>query len=86
MDATDYRNMKEAILPHYDISAETYRQRFRSEQRKAGKAYGELAARLHDLVYKWMTGCETVEAVLEKLVVEQLVSTMPTDLLSYASG
>ena len=79
-DATDYRKVKEVILRRYEISEETYRQRFRSERRKAGEAYGELAARLHDLVRKWMSECETVEAVLEKLVVEHLSYTMPTDL------
>ena len=42
-DATDYRKVKEAILRRYDISEETYRQRFRSERRKAEEAYGELA-------------------------------------------
>ena len=78
-DATDYRNVKEAVLQRY-ISAETYRQRSRSERRKAGEAYGELAAGLYNLVHKWMTGYDTVEVVLEKLVVEQLVSTMPMDL------
>ena len=45
-----------------------------------GEAYGELAARLHDLARKWMAGCDTVDAVLEKLVVEQLASMLPTDL------
>ena len=86
-DATDYRQVKGAILRRYDISEETYRQRFRNERRKVGEAYRELAARLHelaarlhDLARKWMAGCDTVDAVLEKLVVEQLASTMPTDL------
>ena len=40
----------------------------------------ELATRLRDLVEKWLTGCTTVEAVMEKIVVEQLIETMPRDL------
>ena len=59
---------------------EFYRQRFRSGQKKAGEAYGELAVRLHDLARKWLAGCGTVEEVLERLVVEQLANTMPTEI------
>ena len=73
-DAADYRKVKEAILRRYDINEETYRQRFRSGQKKAGEAYGELAVRLHDLASKWLAGCGTVEEVLERLVVEQLAT------------
>ena len=79
-DAADYRKVKEAILRRYDINEETYRQRFRSGQKKAGEAYGELAVRLHDLASKWLAGCGTVEEVLERLVVEQLANTMPTEI------
>ena len=38
-----------------------------------------MAIRLNDMVKKWMTDCETVEAVLEKLVVEQLLNAMQAD-------
>ena len=79
-DAADYRKVKEAILRRCDINEETYRQRFRSGQKKAGEAYGELAVRLHDLASKCLAGCGTVEEVLERLVVEQLVNTMPTEI------
>ena len=79
-DTTDYSKVKEAILRRYDISEETYRQRFRGERRKAEEAYVELSARLRDLAGKWMAVGHTVEEVLEKLVVEQLVNTMPAEL------
>ena len=66
----EYDKVKEVILRQYDISEETYQQRFQSEWRKPGKAYGELGACLRDLASKWMAGCHTVEEVVEKLVVE----------------
>ena len=72
--------MKAAIFHGYDISEETYRQRFRDAKRKDGEAYKAIAMRLHDLVKKWMTGCTTVEVISEKIVTERLLNTMPTDL------
>ena len=83
MDRTktsDYDEVKAAILRRYDVSEETYRQRFRTAKRTSGEGYLELATRLRDLVEKWLTGCTTVEAVMEKIVVEQLIETMPRDL------
>lgn len=78
--AGDYKQVKKAILRCYDISEETYRQRFRSMRKKDGEAYVELATRLKNLATKWLVGCDTVTAVIEKLVVEQLLDTLPGDL------
>ena len=85
-DASQYGKLKEAILRRYDISEETYRQRFRNEQRKTSETYGELMARLHDLASKWTAECSTVEEVVEKLVVEQLATTMPRRPAHLAGG
>ena len=84
-DAADYRLVITAILHRYNISEETYRRRFRTARKKEGETFGEMAVRLSDLAKKWMTECDTVEAVLEKLVVEQLVNTMTTDLKVWVS-
>eukprot|EP00731_Ephydatia_muelleri_P032522 Em0024g66a len=44
---------KKAILRHYDISDETYRQRFRETEKKEDKTVSELAGRLDDLLKNW---------------------------------
>lgn len=77
---TDYNEVKVAILRCYDISEETYHQRFRSVRRTGGEGYLELAAKLHDLAEKWLNGCTTVGEAVDKIVVEQLVESMPRDL------
>lgn len=79
-DALVYAEVKKAILRRYDISEETYRQRFRAARRKEGEPYIELATRMADLFRKWTADCDTVEALTEKLLIEQLLNTMPTDL------
>ena len=66
-----------AILRRYDISPETYRQRFRAARRKEQEAYSELATRLQDLAKKWLSECDSVQAVLEKVV---LVTRRPEDV------
>ena len=40
---------------------------------------------LQDLAKKWMASCGTVDEVLDRLVVEQVVSTMSTDLQIWVS-
>ena len=47
-----YDQVKTAILRRFDISEETYRQRFRGASCKEGKSYRELAVRLSDLLDK----------------------------------
>ena len=84
-DAAVNHNVKEAILRRYDISPETYRQRFRNTRRSDRETYTELAVRLQDLVRKWMADCSTIHAVLEKLVTEQLMNTMPLELRIWIS-
>ena len=84
-DAQDYQRVKEAILRCYNISEETYRQRFRSAWRKDGESYTELAVRLEDLVHKWTSGCTSMEEILEKVLIEQILTMMPSDLRIWVS-
>ena len=35
---------------------------------------------LEDLGHKWTADCETVDEVMEKVILEQLLSTIPHDL------
>ena len=71
-DVVKYEEVKAAILRRYDISEETYRQRFRTE-RGGGicKTGNSVAGK------KWMAGCDTVEAVTE-VTIEQLLNTTVT--------
>ena len=79
-DAINYQRVKAAILHRYNITEDTYRRRFRDARKQSGESFTEMVIRLYDLVKKWMASCETVEEVLDRMVVEQVVSTMSTDL------
>ena len=51
--AKDYDVVKAAILKCYDVNAETYRQRFRTETRKATESHVNFGERLDDHLGRW---------------------------------
>jgi len=51
--AGDYDELKAAILRHYNLDEEAYRQRFRTTTKNSEESYRELAIRLKDLMAKW---------------------------------
>ena len=78
MESNDYEKVKEAILKRYDITEETYRQRFRSTKKSREESYKEMYVRLKDLFKKWTKpDRKTVEEIMEVIIMEQLVDTMP---------
>ena len=84
-DTLVYTEVKKAILQRYDISEETYPQCFREARCKDGEPYIELATRMSDLFRKWTADCSTLEQMTEKLLIEQLLETMPVDLRVWLS-
>ena len=79
-DATSYDTLRKAILLRYDITEESYRQRFRSCKRSAGESSRELVARLDDLAMKWFKSCETMEEVIDRVILEQFLGMMQEDV------
>ena len=79
-DAGSYKALKEAILARYDISEETYRQRFRTTTKKNGESHREMVVRLRDLQVKWTKGCKSLEELRDIVVMEQFLNTLPPDV------
>ena len=59
--AKDYDLVKAAILKRYDVSAETYRQKFRAETRKPTESYENFGERLADHLERWEKAAEGVD-------------------------
>ena len=53
-EARDYDQLNRPILRRYDITDESYRQRFRSGRRGKEESNRELVARLNNLAGKWL--------------------------------
>ena len=68
--------MKAAILRRYDITEETYRQRFREITKNVVESHRDVSIRLGDQANKWLKGLTTVEQVKEAIVLEQLLYTL----------
>ena len=80
VDAASYEKLKAAILQRYDITEESYRQRFRSVRKKTGESSRELVSRLNDLAHKWLKDCESVDEVEDKVVLEQFINTLSEEV------
>ena len=64
--AGDYEALKDAILRRYDISEETYRQRFKAATKKEDEVVSELAVWLNDLLQKWTKTCTSADEVRDR--------------------
>ena len=62
-DAGTYQLWKEDILRRYDISEETYRQRFRDAERKDSESVSEHPVRIADLFPKWTKSCKSIDEI-----------------------
>ncbi|KAG5277592.1 hypothetical protein AALO_G00119390, partial [Alosa alosa] len=80
-NAMGYDQVKTAILAKYEINGETYRQRFRDPDWRAGETPRELYDRLRDLYRKWVRPAEkTVEQIGELFILEQYLRTLAHDI------
>ncbi len=76
-EAADYEKFKKAILIRYDINEESYRKQFRTAKKADSETNRELKARLDNLAAKWLNECATAADVRDKVVMEQLIDTLP---------
>ena len=57
--SNNYEEVKEAILQRYDISEDTYRQKFTTVAPRDIESYSKFSARVGDLLDKWVKNCST---------------------------
>ena len=79
-DAGDYEKLKAAVLWRYDITEESYWQRFRSAKLKAGESVTESLARIEDLAGKWMKSAKLRDEVVDLVLMEQLLTMLPENV------
>ena len=76
-----YEELKEALLQKFDISAETYRQRFRGTAIPPGETPTETYYRLKGLYRRWIRPEQlSKEDVGEAIILEQLLQVFPADI------
>ncbi|KAK2858219.1 hypothetical protein Q7C36_006138 [Tachysurus vachellii] len=79
--AEDYAELKEALLEKFNISPETYRQRFRATSTPAGESPTETYNRLNNLYRRWVRPeLHTKEEIGETVVLEQFLRVLPYEI------
>ncbi|XP_059391898.1 uncharacterized protein LOC132124763 [Carassius carassius] len=79
-NAEVYADLREALLEKFNISPETYRQRFRVSYVPAGESPTETYHRLRNLYRRWIRPEEhTKEEIGEAITLEQLLRVLPYD-------
>ncbi|XP_074480628.1 uncharacterized protein LOC141761195 [Sebastes fasciatus] len=79
-----YNDLKGALLTKFDISPETYRQRFRSTVVPPGETPTETYHRLKGLYRRWIRPEQhTKEEVGEAIILEQLLRILPPEVRTW---
>ncbi|XP_054854192.1 zinc finger and SCAN domain-containing protein 23-like [Eublepharis macularius] len=86
-DVKDYEALKEAILKTHNITAETWRQRFRQFCYPEAKRPLEVCGQLRELCYQWLRpDTHTKEQILDLLILEQFLTILPKETQSWVRG
>ena len=79
-DVKDCEQVKETILLCYNINVEMYRQRFNTTKMQEDWSYRDLIVRIQDLLRKWTKDKTIAEEVVDLIVTEQFLNTLPQEL------
>ncbi|XP_051801082.1 uncharacterized protein LOC127533054 [Acanthochromis polyacanthus] len=83
-EAHSYPELKAALLAKFDISPETYRQRFQSSTVPPGETPTETYHRLRSLYRRWIRPDQlTKEQIGELVILEQLLRVLPPDVRTW---
>lgn len=79
-----YKDLREALMTKFDLSTETYRQRFRQTSIPAGETPTETYNRLKGLYKRWIRPEQcTKEEVGEAIILEQLLRVLPLEVRTW---
>ncbi|XP_005953650.1 zinc finger and SCAN domain-containing protein 26-like [Haplochromis burtoni] len=79
-----YEDLKTALLIKFDISPETYRQRFRSNIIPPGESPTETYYRLKGLYRRWLRPEQhTKDEMREAIILEQLIRVLPGEVRTW---
>ena len=80
-DARGYWTTRMAILKRYNIDTECYRIRFRTAKPSfSSESAMDFCTRLHDLAEQWLRKATDQKAVVDAVILEQLLSSLPSEV------
>lgn len=84
--ASDYQDLKSALLHRYELTEEGFRVKFRNSQRDTGETFSQFAARLTSYLNRWAELGEvtkTYDGLSDLLLREQIIAICGKDLAMY---
>ena len=88
-DASDYDNLKKALLTRYNYTEDSYRKRFREATPETEETPDQLVIRLKNYLAKWLelSGSSpenlNIDALVDLIVKEQFIKACSEDLAMY---
>lgn len=85
-EATDYNLLKRTLLDSCQITAESYREKFRQSQKKHNETNKEYITRLSLYLDRWIEMAEkggSVKELKDAFLQEQVLDNMPAELVTY---
>ena len=79
-DCGSYDAVRVAILQRYNITTETYYQRFVEKRKMLDESFVECTVRMRDVTQKWTKACQTKDNVLEMVMIEQFQKILSPEL------
>ncbi|KAK7114676.1 hypothetical protein V1264_000698 [Littorina saxatilis] len=85
-DARDYALLRKTLLERFQITAETYRQRFRNTRKENADSYKEFITQISLFLDRWVEMSnigESFDDFKDLILTEQVYESMPTELVTY---
>ncbi|XP_064474611.1 uncharacterized protein LOC135388765 isoform X1 [Ornithodoros turicata] len=82
-ESEDYDKVKSSLLRKYRLSAEAFRQRFRSDVKKPNQPYVDFAYNLKSNLVEWLTEVKAYgdhDKVIQHICIEQFFDRIPEDM------
>jgi hypothetical protein len=82
----DYDELKRALLARFQLTADTYRVKFRTARKEKEESFPQFAVRLELWLRRWMTlssRAETFEDLRDLVLQEQLLDAMTPELATH---
>lgn len=80
--SSNYDEIKDAILRRYELTSDTYRQKFRSSNQSSQESFREFKVRVESLLKHWCNRekADDFESLLDLILREQLINSCSPDL------
>ena len=82
-EAREYNRVKRAILDAYQLTPQSYRNKFREIEKQTNESYSDFAFRQRNLFKRWLEGLNVyndINSLKETLLIEQFSQKIPSEI------